>query len=140
MTTHGSNSSPARHTRGIRCGVLMNPIVPGITSKPAILERTVKAIAEAEASFVGCNVMFLEGGTRDHFMRWLGDAYPEMFEGYQRLYARKYAPRSYRREVHHVITLLRTKYGLNKRGEDEDDDQPAAAERVAEQRMIEWKD
>lgn len=100
---------------GVRCGVLMNPIVPGITSKPAILERTVKAIAEAGAAFVGCNVMFLEGGTRDHFMRWLADAYPEMVDRYQRLYAGKYAPRSYRKEVQQVIAMLRTRYALNAR-------------------------
>ena len=123
---------------GVRCGVLMNPIVPGLSSKPAILERTVKAIAEAGASFLGCNVMFLEGGTRDHFMRWLADAYPHMVDGYQQLYARKYAPSSYRKEVQQVIGLLRTKYGLNGR---EDDDRlgSESPNRVAEQQMLNWK-
>lgn len=124
---------------GVRCGVLMNPIVPGITSKPSILERTVKAIAESGASFVGCNVMFLDGGTRDHFMRWLADAYPQMEEGYERLYARKYAPVSYRREVHHVVGLLRDKYGLNKRS-DEDRVGAGTTARAAEQKMLDWKD
>ena len=70
----------------------MNPIVPGITSKPALIERTVKAIADHGARFVGCNVMFLEGGTRDHFMRWLEQEFPHMVEGYNGLYAGKYAP------------------------------------------------
>jgi DNA repair photolyase len=123
---------------GVRCGVLMNPIVPGITSKPAILERTVKAIADAGASFVGCNVMFLEGGTRDHFMRWLADAYPELTDGYAKLYAGKYAPTAYRKEVQHVIALLRDKYGLHKRTEaDRHEAEPASQE--AEQRMLDWK-
>jgi DNA repair photolyase len=124
---------------GIRAGVLMNPIVPGISSKPAILERTVKAIADAGAKFVGTNVMFLEGGTREHFMRWLSDAYPELVDGYQQLYARKYAPSSYRKEVAHVVGMLRTKYGINKR-EDPDSDDTAPAERAPEQKMLEWKD
>jgi DNA repair photolyase len=124
---------------GVRCGVLMNPIVPGISSKPAILERTVKAIAESGASFVGCNVMFLEGGTRDHFMRWLGDAYPDMVEGYQRLYARKYAPSSYRKEVQRVVGLLRTKYSVSNR-EDDDRVGSESPNAVAEQQMIQWKD
>jgi DNA repair photolyase len=124
---------------GVRCGVLMNPIVPGISSKPAMLERTVKAIAESGASFVGCNVMFLEGGTRDHFMQWLADAYPDMVQGYQQLYARKYAPSSYRKEVQRVVSLLRAKYGVNNREEDDraGSDAPQAA---AEQQMIRWKD
>ena len=122
---------------GIRAGVLMNPIVPGISSKPALLERTVKAIADSGASFVGCNVMFLEGGTRDHFMRWLADAYPELVEGYQQLYARKYAPRAYRKEVAQVVGMLQAKYGVNKR-EEEDRTAPEAAD-VAEQQLLRWK-
>lgn len=124
---------------GIRCGVLMNPIVPGVTSKPAILERTVKAIAASGASFVGCNVMFLEGGTRDHFMRWLGDAYPHLVDGYEQLYARKYAPAAYRKEVRQVIGLLRAKYGLNGReGDDRAGADPAA--HAAEQKMLDWRE
>jgi DNA repair photolyase len=102
---------------GIRAGVLMNPIVPGITSKPALLERTIKTIADHGAHFVGCNVMFLDGGTRDHFMRWLADEYPNLADGYRDLYASKYVPSAYRNEVKHVVGLLRAKYGLSSRGE-----------------------
>jgi DNA repair photolyase len=103
---------------GIRTGVLMNPIVPGISSKPALLERTVKAIADHGARFVGCNVMFLEGGTRDHFMRWLAQEYPQLVDGYTHLYARKYAPSDYRKEVSSVIGMLKTRYGLESRVDD----------------------
>jgi hypothetical protein len=72
----------------------------------------VKAIADHGAQFVGCNVMFLEGGTRDHFMRWLQEEYPQLIDGYQQLYARKYAPNSYRKEVSALITAFKKKYGL----------------------------
>ena len=126
---------------GVRAGVLMNPIVPGISSKPALLERTMKAIADHGASFVGCNVMFLEGGTRDHFMRWLSAEYPQLVDGYSQLYAGKYARSAYRKEVLTVVRLLRGKYGLNGRNE-EDHSRPAAATVVAaaEQQMLGWKD
>ena len=112
---------------GIRAGVLMNPIVPGITSKPALLERTMKAIADHGARFVGCNVMFLEGGTRDHFMRWLAHEFPHLVEGYHQLYATKYAPSTYRKEVQNVIGLLRNKYGMN--GRDDEDNETQNAKR-----------
>ena len=105
---------------GIRAGVLMSPIVPGISSKPALLERTVKAIADHGARFVGCNVMFLEGGTRDHFMRWLAQEFPHLVDGYARLYARKYAPSDYRKEVSTVIGMLKAKHGLTNRSDDKD--------------------
>jgi DNA repair photolyase len=100
---------------GIRTGVLMNPIVPGISSRPAMLERTVKAIADHGAHFVGCNVMFLEGGTRDHFMGWLEREYPHLVEGYQKLYAKKYAPTAYRADVKRVVDRLRVEHGLTPR-------------------------
>lgn len=103
---------------GIRAGVLMNPIVPGISSKPALIERTVKAIADHGARFVGCNVMYLQDGTRDHFMRWLAESYPHLVEGYATLYAHKYPPAGYRDEVRRLMALMRQKYGLPARGED----------------------
>ena len=100
---------------GVRTGVIMNPIVPGISSRPALMEQTMKAIADSGAHFVGCSVMFLEGGTRDHFTRWLASEHPELVNGYRRLYARKYAPASYRKDVQSVFSALRDKYGLSSR-------------------------
>jgi DNA repair photolyase len=93
----------------------MNPIVPGITSKPALLERTMKAIADSGARFVSCNVMFLEGGTREHFMRWLQQEFPNLVGGYASLYTGKYATNAYRKEVQTVVGELRKKYGVNER-------------------------
>jgi hypothetical protein len=97
-----------------------------------------KAIADHGAQFVGCNVMFLEGGTRDHFMRWLGGEYPELVDGYTHLYARKHTPAAYRKEVASMIALLRTKYGMNARDRDADGTTKQEQNAEAEQRMLEW--
>jgi DNA repair photolyase len=113
-------ASPAQRLRavrmlvdaGIHAGVLMNPIVPGISSKPALIERTVKAVADHGAKFVGSNVMYLQGGTRDHFMRWLEEHYPHLMDGYSRLYAGKYPPSGYRTEVKNLVAAMRKKYLL----------------------------
>jgi DNA repair photolyase len=100
---------------GIRAGVLMNPIVPGISSRPALLERTMKAIADHGARFVGCNVMYLQDGTRDHFMRWLASGHPDLVDGYQRLYTGKYPPMGYRKEVSALVATLKEKYAVGSR-------------------------
>jgi DNA repair photolyase len=102
---------------GINAGVLMNPIVPGFSSSRAKLERTVKAIADHGARFVGCNVMFLEAGTRAHFMRFLESAFPSWVPRYERLYEKKYAPQDYRKQVQGMIRVLQERYGLPPRGE-----------------------
>jgi DNA repair photolyase len=88
---------------GVYAGVLMSPIVPGVSSKPAMLERTLKAAVDHGARFVSSNVMHLEGGTRDHFMRWLEAERPDLLDGYRQLYATKYAPMAYREKVRSVI-------------------------------------
>ena len=96
-----------------------------------------KAIADHGARFVGCNVMFLEGGTRDHFLRWLPEHYPHLASGYAHLYARKYVPSAYRAEVQRVFTALRDEYGLKKREADHGAGGSPEA-RHAEQQMLSW--
>lgn len=100
---------------GVDCGVLMAPIVPGFSTQPAKLERTIKAIADSGARSVGAMVMHLDGGTRDHFMALLHREYPEMVEKYQRLYATKYVPKDYDKKVQEVVSLMRARYGIRSR-------------------------
>jgi DNA repair photolyase len=97
---------------GIEAGVLMAPIVPGLTSHPSKLERTVKAIADSGARHVGAMVMHLEDGTRDHFMRFLAREFPELVDRYGHLYAGKYAPAAYVKQVQSVVGMLKARYGL----------------------------
>ena len=54
-------------------------------------------------------------------MRWLAQEYPQLVEGYTHLYARKYAPSDYRKEVSSVIGMLKAKYGLRSRAESDAD-------------------
>jgi len=100
---------------GVNAGVLMNPIVPGFSSSRGKLERTIKAIADHGARFVGCNVMFLEGGTRAHFMKFLEREFPSSLPRYEKLYERKYAPQEYRKQVQGMVRVLQQRYGLSKR-------------------------
>jgi DNA repair photolyase len=96
---------------GINVGALMAPIVPGFSSAPAKLERTVQAIAEHGARFVGCNVMYLQEGTRTHFMAFLAREFPEMQPRYERLYRGKYPPEAYRQELKAMVRVLQDRYG-----------------------------
>ncbi|MGE0461053.1 MAG: radical SAM protein [Vicinamibacterales bacterium] len=100
---------------GIDAGVLMAPIVPGLTSQPEKLERTVKAIADSGARSVGAMVMHLEGGTRDHFMRFLAREFPELADRYGHLYAAKYAPKAYLERVQEAVGMLKARYGFSAR-------------------------
>jgi DNA repair photolyase len=125
---------------GINAGVLMAPIVPGFTSSRSKIERTIKAIADHGARFIGCNVMHLQGGTRTHFMNFISREFPAMLPRFERLYTRKFAPAAYRKEAQAMVRVVQERYGLSKR---EDVDSAAAAEpsglaQAAEQVGFAW--
>jgi DNA repair photolyase len=98
--------------RGIRVGVLMAPVLPGLTDDPANLEAVVQAAREHGASFIHDNVLYLKPGTKEWFMPFLREAYPHLSERYAKFYRGVYAPRTYSQEVHRAVDGLRRKYGL----------------------------
>ena len=110
---------------GIHAGVLMAPVVPAFTTQRSKLEATVKAVAEHGAAFMAANVLYLKGGTRDHFMGFLARAYPEMVERYGRLYAGAHAPREYKNAVHALLDVLKERHGVSTRSRQEPDTDPA---------------
>ncbi len=121
---------------GVRAGVLMAPIVPGLSSHRRKLEATVKAVAESGAQFVGSMVMHLEGGTRDHFMAFLAREFPDLVSRYDALYARKHAPKGYLTEVQNVVGMLKARYGIA--GRRDDRAQPDEAPAVPGQAAFRW--
>ena len=99
---------------GIDCGVLMAPIVPGFSTQPDKIERTIKAIAESGATSVGAMVMHMDGGTRDHFMGILSRDYPHMVARYEHLYARRYVDKDYEKGIQETVSLMRARYSISR--------------------------
>lgn len=100
---------------GVNAGVLMAPVVPGFTTQRSKLEATIKAVAEHGAAFMGANVMYLKGGTKDHFMGFLASEFPQMVESYNRLYAGAYAPPAYVTAVRGMIDMLQERHAVARR-------------------------
>jgi DNA repair photolyase len=100
---------------GVNAGVLMAPVVPGFTTQTPKLEATIKAVAEHGAAFMGANVLYLKGGTKDHFLGFLRAEFPQMVEAYDRLYAGAYATPEYAGTVRALIEMLQEKHKLANR-------------------------
>ena len=101
---------------GIPVGVLLAPIVPGLTTDRANLEAVVRGAAEHGANFVGSGVLHLEPGVREHFAGFLRDEAPELVPLYQRLYrggAR--APSGVQESLGATVDDLRRRHGLTDR-------------------------
>jgi DNA repair photolyase len=97
---------------GIRAGVLVNPLVPGFSTKRKSLARTLEAIADHKAAFAGMNTMYLDGGTRAHFMMFLRERHPALVARYERLYAKKYVAKNYAALVKRRFETLRNRHRL----------------------------
>ena len=97
----------------VRCGVLMAPILPGLTDGPDQLAATVEQVAAAGARHLTPIVLHLRPGSREWFMRWLASNHSALVPRYEKLYARSaYAPKSYQEEVCGLIHELARAAGI----------------------------
>jgi DNA repair photolyase len=81
---------------GIRAGVGMAPLLPGLSDKPELMADVVRAARDAGATHLWANVLYLRPGTREHFLDNLARDWPELLPSYERLYAgRAYLPDSF---------------------------------------------
>ncbi len=118
---------------GVNAGVLMAPVVPGFTTQPAKLEATIKAIADHGAAFMGANLMYLKGGTKDHFMGFLAREFPHMVDAYNGLYAGAYASNEYVKVVRGMIDTLQQRYDLRRRKPRNDQSRPREPDQASEE-------
>lgn len=100
---------------GIRCGVLMAPVLPFLTDSDEQLEATVAAIAAAGAPYVSPIVLHLRPGAREWWQAWLRRERPDLAPSYARLYgARSYAPKSYQDEIAAKVRQLAAQHGIGR--------------------------
>jgi DNA repair photolyase len=84
---------------GIETGVLIAPILPGISDGPEQLRAVVEAALDAGASHVSPIMLHLRPGVREEFMPWLAEHHPDLVERYERLYRTPYGPKAARDEL-----------------------------------------
>ncbi|MDP6130434.1 MAG: radical SAM protein [Dehalococcoidia bacterium] len=97
---------------GISAGVVMAPLLPGISDSSQSIDAVAAAAASHQAQFLEANLLFLNPGSREGFMPSLGEAYPRLVPAYARLYRRTYAPQAYKNSVLKVVAEARRKWGL----------------------------
>ena len=90
-------------TAGIRTGVLLAPILPGLTDRPESLAAVVQEARDHGAHFVWHNVLHLGDVTKDAFMRYLRQRHPDLVSRYTELYPGKYAPNAYRARIARLV-------------------------------------
>jgi DNA repair photolyase len=121
QVTEPGTAPPAQRLRalsvlveaGVRAGVLLAPILPGLSDSFESLERVVAAAREAGAAFVWMEMLNLKPGCREHFLDVLAEHFPDQLPLYRRLYAgRTYLSASDGASVRAALAELRRRHEI----------------------------
>jgi DNA repair photolyase len=101
---------------GIRAGIGMAPILPGISDRPEQMAEVVRAAREAGACGIWTNLLFLRPGTREHFIANLQRDWPELVPEYEELYRRNaYLGAKQTRPVKQMVSDYAKEFGVRDR-------------------------
>ena len=89
---------------GIRTGMLVAPLMPGINDDPEQVKEILRLATEAGAAYVSGIALHLRGEVRQVFFDWLTEHRPDLLPRYRALYRRgAYAPVPERRRLARMI-------------------------------------
>jgi len=98
---------------GVRAGLIVAPVLPGITDDLPHLEALFAAAREAGARFIHASPLRMYPGIKDRFLPVLAEHFPELSARYQSAYARAAnAPREYSDALTRRIQRLQKAYGF----------------------------
>jgi DNA repair photolyase len=98
---------------GVDAGLIIAPIIPGITDDWVGLARLMEAAKEAGARYVIGSALRLGPAARRRFLPFLEREFPELYERYRRHYATSdLASRSYQDALTRRLNALRQAFGF----------------------------
>jgi DNA repair photolyase len=77
---------------GIECGVLIGPVIPGLSDRPEQVQDVVSACVDAGAVSISAIGLHLRPGVREHFLGWLAGVRPQVARELNGRYTRAYLP------------------------------------------------
>jgi DNA repair photolyase len=98
---------------GIEVGVNVMPVLPGITDAPHLLDALVRAVAEANASYLGACALRLQSAARQRYLPFIEAEFPHLAERYRDTYARSHSVgERYRRGLREHFGRLCAAHGV----------------------------
>jgi DNA repair photolyase len=89
---------------GIRTGVLIAPLMPGINDEPEQVAKILELASEAGAAYVTGITLHLRGDVKGLFFDWLRNHRPDLVDRYRKLYQRgAYAPPDERKRLSELV-------------------------------------
>jgi len=104
---------------GIRTGILCSPLLPGINDNEPALDAVAQRAAQASASFLAANPLFLKSCSRPTYLSFVREHFPHLVEDYaQRFATADFADPTYSRKLALMLKRVCHKHGLGERSMD----------------------
>ena len=101
---------------GIPSGVMLAPILPGITDDLGGMKRVVDAAVAAGATHVTPIFLHLRPVVREEYMGWLQEEFPELVVDYEQLYRRSaYGSKEERNKLSRTVGTLLDEAGFERK-------------------------
>ena len=92
---------------GVPCGVLVAPVLPGLSDRDDQLDDVVRACVEAGATSISPVLLHLRRGVREHYLATLAASRPDLLELHQERYgANAYGPAEERERLSRTVREL----------------------------------
>ncbi len=111
---------------GVPCGVLVAPVLPGISDGKDQLRQVITAAADAGATHINPILLHLRPIVREVYMEWLGETYPHLIGTYEDMYRGSYASKAQRGALSQTVNGILRSLPLRKRPIPRDRRRPSA--------------
>ncbi|MFN2594927.1 MAG: radical SAM protein [Actinomycetota bacterium] len=96
---------------GVPCGVLVAPILPGISDGEHQLREVVEAALDAGATHVSPILLHLRPKVKEVYMDWLADTYPDLVDRYIQMYPGSYASKKDKVDLSQRVAAIKKAAG-----------------------------
>jgi DNA repair photolyase len=99
-------------TEGVRCGVFLAPILPGITDSMASIEAVAAAAKAHGAASFGAAVLRLAPQVKEHYLAFVSETFPDLLPRYERAYAGTTISSDYQTALERRVARVRERRGF----------------------------
>ena len=100
---------------GVPTGVLMAPVLPGITDSEESIMAVANAAADAGARSFTALPLRLDPLVKEHYFAWVARTYPELLRRYQRSFPLRHLSKDYQERIGAISDAARERFGLTER-------------------------
>jgi DNA repair photolyase len=97
---------------GVPAGVILAPVLPGITDSYASISAVAREARERGAAFFTYGPLRLGPTVREHYLEFVAREFPDLTARYQRAYRTMHAPDEYRDKLDQRVRRIQQEYGL----------------------------